>query len=103
MGEILVFKVDVGDEFSVINCRPVHARLMEEASRHDGVAIDMSRVRYVDSSGINMLLSITKAKPDRVAVFGLNEQPREVLDATGILKRINAFGSEEEAVNALAR
>lgn len=100
MNDILIFKIDIGDELSMLNCRNIHTELLEKASHYEKIIIDMSDIKYIDSSGINVLLSLTKIKPNNIGVFGLNEQPKEILNVTGIFKRINVFDTKEEALNA---
>lgn len=98
--KILMFKVECEDgELTVMNCRPIHSKLLESVMGCDAVVVDMGDVAYVDSSGINMLLSLSKHVKN-VHVFGLRRQPTDILAATGLGKLVKTYETAQEAVDA---
>ncbi len=65
------------------------------------VILNLSKVPYVDSSGIASLvegLQEAKKKNARFVLVGLNESPRHVLELTRLLNVFEVAASEEEAL-----
>ena len=65
------------------------------------VILNLSKVPYVDSSGIASLvegLQEAKKKNARFVLVGLNESPRHVLELTRLLNVFEIAASEEEAL-----
>ena len=64
------------------------------------VIVDLSKVEYIDSSGIASLvegLQEAKRRKGRFVLTGLNEGPRHVLELTRLLNVFEIAKSEEEA------
>jgi anti-sigma B factor antagonist len=55
------------------------------------VAIEMSQVSFMDSTGLGMLVSVLKrldARDGRMALVGIEGSPRKVVSITGVDERI---------------
>jgi len=68
------------------------------------LVIDMSRLYFMDSSGIGVILgrlNQLKKKGGKVVVFGMKSQVKKVFYAGGLDKVISYYEKEEEAVNNL--
>jgi anti-anti-sigma factor len=91
-----------GDELDTF--RPeLEAAINQKSGR---VVLDMSRVAYLDSAGIETLLDLctgrqpTAARP-RLAQLG--ETSREALDLTNVLPRLMVFDTVENAIRSYKR
>jgi anti-sigma B factor antagonist len=68
------------DALSVPNLRPVLEELLQR--RPQKVAVDVSKLRLIDSSGVGLLISLfrrLKAQGGRMALRGAQEQPLFIL------------------------
>ena len=75
--------------------------LLEPGSK---VLLDMSKVTYMSSAGLRMLLSVYRqvtAKKGSVVLAGVAEEIRDTMSVTGFLKFFLIHGSVEEGVKAL--
>ena len=66
------------------------------------LAIDFSKLDYISSAGLRVLLGIAKklkATGGALRSFGLNETVREVFDISGFSTILAVFPSEAEALN----
>jgi anti-sigma B factor antagonist len=65
------------------------------------VVMNMSKVRYIDSSGVASLVEALKASRDagtRFQLVGLSPAAREVLQLSRLLKIFETFDTEEAAL-----
>ena len=65
--------------------------------------VNMTGVKYVDSSGIASLVEGLKASRDlkaRFILFGLSKSAREVLQLSRLLKLFEIYENEEQALSA---
>jgi anti-sigma B factor antagonist len=65
------------------------------------VAVNLSQVRYIDSSGVASLIEGLKASRDlgsRFILFGLSTSAREVLQLSRLLKVFEVYETEEQAM-----
>jgi anti-anti-sigma factor len=70
------------------------------------VVLDMGGVDYLSSAGIRVLLALKKRMKERkgiVALTGVGEFPRKVLDMSGFLQILTIYPSEKEALVACAK
>ena len=68
------------------------------------LAVDFSKLDYISSAGLRVLLGITKklkATGGALRTFGLNETVREVFEISGFSTILPVFPSEAEALNGL--
>ncbi len=67
--------------------------------------VDLSRVDFLASMGIRMLIANARAmhaKGYRMALFGASEAVQEVLEAVALDQIIPVAGSEQQALQAIA-
>lgn len=75
-------------------------------SRMGRVVIDMREVPFLDSTGIEALLTISGHVPGALArprLAGLSDTCREALDLTDVLHRLDVFDTVENAIKSFAR
>ncbi|WP_413160491.1 STAS domain-containing protein [Capilliphycus salinus ALCB114379] len=68
------------------------------------ILIDMSRVEYMSSAGLRMLLSLYRtatAKDAKIALVGLSEDLQDTMSITGFLDFFKTFDSLEAGIKAL--
>lgn len=69
------------------------------------IVVDCTSLEYISSAGLRVLLATVKqVERDRGAfhLFGLNESVREVFDISGFSMILKVFGTEAEAIEAIA-
>jgi len=72
-------------------------------SRTPRVVVNLSKVRYMDSSGVASLVEGLKASRDlgsRFILVGLSTSAREVLQLSRLLKVFEIYDSEEQAMGS---
>ena len=95
--------VDVSGNIDMSNSPEVRKTLLREI--HDlavsRVALNLSGVQYIDSSGVASLVEGLKAAKDRqlrFVLFGLNDSAREVLKISHLLKLFEIYDNEAQAI-----
>ena len=73
------------------NCRDFYEEFQEVAKAAGGadILIDFSQIRFIDSSGIGILLKCSqemKQEPRNLLIHGLNRQLTSVFKLAGLLK-----------------
>ena len=99
--KITIFDV-IGD-IDLANSPELRKALLKELkeSRVPRVVMNMSRVRYIDSSGVASLVEGLKASRDvgsRFILFGLSPSAREVLQLSRLLKIFEVYDDEAQAL-----
>ena len=94
--------LDVSGNIDMSNSPEVRKALLSEF-RQPGVkvALNLSGVGYIDSSGIASLIEALKASRDsgsRFVLFGLNESAREMLKISRLLKLFEVYDNETQAI-----
>lgn len=67
------------------------------------VFLNLSKVRYIDSSGIASLVEGLKASREngsRLILYGMNPSVREVIELSRLQKIFEIYDSEEQALSA---
>ena len=98
--KITIFDV-IGD-IDLANSPEIRKALLKELkeARVPRVVMNMSRVRYIDSSGVASLVEGLKASRDvgsRFILFGLSPSAREVLQLSRLLKIFEVYDDEAQA------
>ncbi len=68
------------------------------------VIVDMTRLDYVSSAGLRILLKaakIARASQHRLALAGLTPQVQEVFDISGFTAIFTIYGTRQKAIEAL--
>jgi anti-sigma B factor antagonist len=94
---------DVSGDIDLANSPEVRKALLREVrqNRMPRVVLNLSDVRYIDSSGVASLVESLKASRDlgsRFILFGLRGPAREVLQLTRLLKVFEIYDTEVEAL-----
>lgn len=94
---------DLSGDIDFANSREVRQSVLREIqeARAARVVINLSQVRYIDSSGVASLVEGLKASRDlgsRFILIGLSTAAREVLQLSRLLKVFEIYASEEEAL-----
>ena len=94
---------DVTGDIDLANSPEVRKALLYEVreKRTPRVVMNLSKVRYIDSSGVASLVEGLKASRDlnlRFILFGLSPSAREVLQLSRLLKIFEVYDNEEQAL-----
>jgi anti-anti-sigma factor len=68
------------------------------------VALDFSKLDYISSAGLRVLLGVAKqlrASGGKLGIFGLNQSVREVFEISGFSAILPTYPAEAEAVAAM--
>jgi anti-sigma B factor antagonist len=94
---------DVSGDIDFANSPEVRQSLLREIreSRIPRVIVNLSQVRYIDSSGVASLIEGLKASRDlgsRFILIGLSTTAREVLQLSRLTKVFEIYDTEEQAL-----
>jgi anti-sigma B factor antagonist len=94
---------DLSGDIDFANSPEVRQSVLLEIreSRTPRVVVNLSQVRYIDSSGVATLVEGLKASRDlgsRFILFGLSTSAREVLQLSRLMKVFEVYENEEQAV-----
>lgn len=97
--------IDVIGDIDLYNSPEMRKALMgvlkeQNASR---AVINLTRVRYIDSSGVASLvegLKVARERNARYILFGLSKAAREVLELSRLIKVFEVYENEEQALGA---
>ncbi len=94
---------DVSGDIDFANSPEVRHSVLREIqeSRMPRVAMNLSQVRYIDSSGVASLVEGLKASRDlgsHFILFGLSKAAREVLQLSRLIKVFEIYDNEEQAM-----
>ncbi|HVS89079.1 MAG TPA: STAS domain-containing protein [Candidatus Acidoferrum sp.] len=96
---------DVSGDIDLANSPEIRKALLREVkeNRTPKVVMNLSKVRYIDSSGVASLVEGLKASRDagsRFILYGLSPSAREVLQLSRLLKIFEVYDNEEQAMAA---
>ena len=96
---------DVSGDIDLANSPEIRKALLREVkeNRTPKVVMNLSKVRYIDSSGVSSLVEGLKASRDagsRFILYGLSPTAREVLQLSRLLKIFEVYDNEEQAMAA---
>jgi anti-sigma B factor antagonist len=97
--------VDVSGDIDLASSPEVRKALLHEVrdNRSPRVVLNLSEVRYIDSSGVASLVEGLKASRDigsRFILVGLGGPAREVLQLSRLVKVFEIYDTEGEALAA---
>lgn len=98
--------VDVIGDIDLYNSPEMRKTLLDalRTRRAPIVLINLTRVKYIDSSGVASLvegLKISRELQSRLILFGLSPAAREVLELSRLIKVFEVYANEEEALKAV--
>jgi anti-sigma B factor antagonist len=93
---------DVSGDIDLASSPALRSQLLKELkdARPSRLALNLSAVRYIDSSGIASLIEGLKAARDakiRFILFGLNTTVHEVMQLSKLVKVFEIVDTEEQA------
>src|SRR5437763_14073841 len=96
---------DVTSYIDLTNSPEIRKALLREVreKRTPRVVMNLSNVRYIDSSGVASLVEGLKASRDlnlRFILFGLSPSAREVLQLSRLLKIFEVYDNEDQALSS---
>ena len=94
---------DVIGDIDLANSPEIRKALLREIreTRTPKVVMNLTKVRYIDSSGVASLVEGLKASREsglRFVLFGLNDSAREVLKISRLLKLFEVYDDENQAI-----
>ena len=94
---------DLSGDIDFANSPEVRQSVLREIQeiRPSRVVVNLTEVRYIDSSGVASLVEGLRASRDlgsRFIFFGLSTAAREVLQLSRLLKVFEVYDSEDEAL-----
>ena len=98
--------LDISGNIDMSNSPEVRKALLHEI-RVQGVTrlvLNLSGVKYIDSSGVASLVEGLKASRDlgsRLVLFGLNDSPRALFKISHLLKLFEVYDDETQAIASL--
>jgi anti-sigma B factor antagonist len=93
--------VDIAGDVDLRGSPALRKLLFEALAQGPKVVINLSEIRYMDSSGIAVMIEALKnsQKQNRqFAMFGMNARVREVFKLTRVLPLFQVFETEAEAL-----
>jgi anti-sigma B factor antagonist len=94
--------LDVSGNIDMSNSPEVRKALLSQVRQQGAkVALNLTGVNYIDSSGVASLVEGLKASRDsksRFVLFGLNDSAREVLKISRLLKLFEVYDNETQAI-----
>jgi len=99
--------VELAGEIDATSAAQVQQSVLPLASRPGDckIILDLTRVAYMSSAGLRMLLSVYRsvsAKQGRVVLAGLSEELRDTMSMTGFLGYFTLADSLEAGLQALS-
>jgi anti-sigma B factor antagonist len=96
---------DLSGDIDFANSRDVRDSVLREIRerRTARVVVNLSQVRYIDSSGVASLVEGLRAARDlgsRFILVGLSTSAREVLQLSRLLKVFEVYENEQEALTS---
>ncbi len=94
---------DISGDIDLANSPEVRKALLREVreNRTPRVVMNLTKVRYIDSSGVASLVEGLKASRDlglRFILFGLSPSAREVLQLSRLLRIFEVYDNEDQAL-----
>lgn len=95
--------LDVSGNIDMSNSPEVRKALLREIRENGVVVVNLTRVGYIDSSGVASLVEGLKASREsgsRLVLFGLSDSAREVLKISRLLNLFEIYNNEIEAIKS---
>lgn len=102
----LVQVIELVGELDGSNAGAVQAQVLQLIGPASAVIMDMSRLTYMSSAGLRMLLSTYRTAAShkaRVVLVGLNEEIRDTMSATGFLDFFTTHDTLDLGLAALSQ
>jgi anti-sigma B factor antagonist len=105
IGNIAITGIPV-EELDAGNAAEFKRDMAELLETHTNMVIDLSRLRFVDSSGLGVFISCLRklnAKGGDLKLCGMTKQVRAVFELVRMHRVFDIFATKEDAVRAFQR
>ena len=105
VGDVAVVEIPV-DELDASNTGELKHDIAPVLEANTKLVIDLSRLRFVDSSGLGAILSCLRqlsSKGGDLKLSGMQKQVRAVFELVRMHRIFDIYGTREEAVRAFQR
>jgi anti-sigma B factor antagonist len=102
MGDVAIAELPV-EELDASNAGELKRDIAPLLEAHRKLVIDLSRLRFVDSSGLGAFISCLRklnAKGGDLKLCGMSKQVRAVFELVRMHRIFDIFGTREEALRA---
>lgn len=97
--------IELFDRVDSTNSSDVEAAVRKAVDDgHAALLIDMMDLAYISSAGLRVVLmaaQLMSKKNGRLALFGLNDNVRQVFEVSGFLKMLQVFATKDQATSYL--
>lgn len=97
--------VQIAGELDSNTAPLIQQQVLPLTQKHGRIVLDMSKVTYMSSAGLRMLLLVYRQMRENVGyvvLAGLSEEVRDVMAITGFLDCFTTFDSLSAGISALA-
>src|SRR5512140_3112815 len=103
--EVGIAVINVTGDIDLYSSPQVRQTILDALNRktEDRVLVNLTGVKYIDSSGVASLvegLQLARKSQVRFGLCGLNKAPRQVLELTRLINVFDVFDSVEDALKA---
>jgi anti-sigma B factor antagonist len=96
--------VSLAGELDLSTIPRIEGQLLEQVRSHSGVVVDLTRLSFIDSSGIGLLIKAFRAVDDGgklLTVIAPGSQVERVFQVAGIDRALPLFVERNQALDAL--
>ena len=96
--------IELVGELDLSTIPMVETRLLRMLRTHEAVVLDLSRVVFIDSTGIALLIKADRTAEDRafMTVVAAGSQVQRVFSIAGIDRVLPVFSDRDQAIAAIA-
>lgn len=98
LGDILLVRLT--GRLDSYSSTELEAGLLERAANNPRLVLDFTRLEFISSAGLRIILMAAKRARQanhRFALYGLSDSIHKVFAVSGFLKILNVFPTQEEA------
>ena len=103
-GTTSINAISLTGEIDATNAAEIQQRVMPLSAPGCKLLLDMTKVAYMSSAGLRMLLSLyrqTSAKQGRIVLVGLSDELQDTMSMTGFLGYFTVLDSLESGIQSL--
>lgn len=96
--------VDLAGEVDAVTAPKIQQQILQLAHPGSKILMDMTKVPYMSSAGLRMLLSVYRqavARNGKLVLVGLSEDIKDTMSVTGFLDFFTTSMSRESGLKAL--
>jgi anti-sigma B factor antagonist len=81
-----VVRVEIAGEIDISVASELGAWLLSAAGTHEQVALDLTKITFMDSTGLHMLIRLRRDLPQRFHLEAVSPDVHSLLGVTGLTK-----------------